>query len=430
VSAERVDLLIRSLDVAVDPPAGFVDETYDLLSALVAKRRRAPWFRLVSSMAALMSPRRTALAPIVVAVALLALLAFALALAAARPQPPPSGPSLLYTTYTGSGAGTTLFRLADLASPAPTPVAGVAFRRPSQSPDGRYFASWSDQRGTLEVVDTVKGTVGSYHAQVGLGSLTYGPISLDWSADSTRLALQYDGHSGGCDSALFDAGTGTFRHITDRCLGAVRLSADGRLLAFDRDDGQGAIEPGTLLDLDTGAETALGGRPRAWSQAGHDLLVERSTGIEILAADTATARPLADPCRSGDHEWSGAGALLCHDLDGALWLVPIDGRPAARLAAAGDGATLSPTGDLVMFSVPLTDESSEIWTVRTDGTDRRRVVERSAGWGAFSPDGRQIAFPRASTADAQDIDLYVIESDGTGERLVATGINWFAWSTR
>jgi hypothetical protein len=431
MSAERVDVHIRTLEIEVDPPPVFVDQTYDLLAELVAARRRSPWARFSGAVIGRMPPALSAVPRALVVVALLALLLYVLALAAARPEPRPLRPSLLFTTYGGSQETSALLRVGDLSSPVPATVPGVTFRRPTQSPDGRYFAYWSDRRGVLEVVDPTDGSVVTYRTKARVTVGSWGPVSLDWAADTSRLALQFDAHEGGCDTEVADAGVWQFRQVTDRCLGAVRLSPDGQLLAFDHFDGTDASQPSTLIDLRTDAATTFTGHPIGWAPGGHRLLVERSTGFDILDADTGVAQPLTDPCPGGSHQMTdSAGTLLCYDTGGRLWLLPTDGRAPRPLAERPMGAVLSPDGSRVLYPVPASNTSFELWTVATDGTDRRRVVADSAGLGAWSPDGMLIAFARASLSDAQAQDVFLIAPDGTGERLVASNVAWFGWSTR
>ncbi len=61
---------------------------------------------------------------------------------------------------------------------------------------------------------------------------------------------------------------------------------------------------------------------------------------------------------------------------------------------------------------------SEVWTMKTDGSDLHQITDQIAGGAAtgpvLSPDGRQIAFSLAQPASGDDWDIYLINVDGTG----------------
>jgi TolB protein len=78
----------------------------------------------------------------------------------------------------------------------------------------------------------------------------------------------------------------------------------------------------------------------------------------------------------------------------------------------------SPDGTLLSFSRfpphQVEEADSVIWTVRRDGSEPRRFVR---GFGArWSPDGKQLVF--AAPTDGSDGDLFVMNADGSGRRLL------------
>ena len=61
---------------------------------------------------------------------------------------------------------------------------------------------------------------------------------------------------------------------------------------------------------------------------------------------------------------------------------------------------------------------SEVWTMKTDGSDLFQITDRIGGGQAtgpaLSPDGRRVAFSLADPANGDPWDIYLINVDGTG----------------
>jgi Tol biopolymer transport system component len=87
------------------------------------------------------------------------------------------------------------------------------------------------------------------------------------------------------------------------------------------------------------------------------------------------------------------------------------------LAAAASGASAQTTSGTLLLT-RLADRV-EIYTVREDGTQVRRVAEsRIAAAPAWSPDGATIVFARARR-EPTGPDLWTVRADGSGARLLA-----------
>ena len=101
---------------------------------------------------------------------------------------------------------------------------------------------------------------------------------------------------------------------------------------------------------------------------------------------------------------------------------------------------LSPNGRRIAFARATTPaagypENRGIYVVRTDGTHLRRLttghgVARMDLSPTWSPDGRRIAFQRCRSG--QPTELWVMNSDGTGQRRLASGLGGetIDWSSR
>jgi Tol biopolymer transport system component/predicted Ser/Thr protein kinase len=103
------------------------------------------------------------------------------------------------------------------------------------------------------------------------------------------------------------------------------------------------------------------------------------------------------------------------DQPDPLWSLPILGGTPRRLANATVQATWSPDGSSAAYSTA----TGEIWTVKSDGSDARKLatVGGQPDWLSWSPDGSRIRF-----RSSKDNKLWQISSHGTGLRQVLP--NW------
>jgi hypothetical protein len=103
---------------------------------------------------------------------------------------------------------------------------------------------------------------------------------------------------------------------------------------------------------------------------------------------------------------------------------------AAVVAGAGSAAGPASNGVILVL------ESGDLFTVRPDGTDRRRLTSDGRSSSAvFSPNGERIAFLKSDGSSPRD--LYVMNADGTGgARVIAShpeatnggGVRGITWS--
>lgn len=140
----------------------------------------------------------------------------------------------------------------------------------------------------------------------------------------------------------------------------------------------------------------------------------------------------------GDVAWSPDSQQLAYGWgDGTtsgIFIASVltrDFRQVTPPALPVGGPSWSPDGTHLVFAASTTATTSQIFTIRLDGTELQqltataptlpagRVVQGGAAW---SPDGTRIAF---TTTRHGGSDIYVINCDGTGEpRVTWSGRNY------
>jgi len=229
----------------------------------------------------------------------------------------------------------------------------VQDRLPAWSADGGQLALWSNRRAPSEggrwqrwdlfVLDTQRGYTRQLTDQGGC--IPYNAPA--WSPDGRWIAAQY--WCAGDQNGLFviDARTGQPNRLAalGEYGGDLAWSPDGTRLAFRGNRaGDGEIY---LLDLHSGVLANLTNSPSAefqpaWSPDGQRIaFVSNREGrgeIHVLTLATGETVRLTDTGGWGP-AWSPDGRLIAYYAgrrEPGLYLVPVAGGPAQRVAALGD----------------------------------------------------------------------------------------------
>jgi Tol biopolymer transport system component len=173
-------------------------------------------------------------------------------------------------------------------------------------------------------------------------------------------------------------------------------SPDGRRLVFDGRFYQ------TLFDFDIGVMNADGTGVRR---------ITRGPERDIMAA------------WSPDGRWIVFTRLKTEGGIPDLWLVRPNGRGAHLVVRKAGSPAWSPDGSRIAF-----DAAGGIWTVRPDGSGRRKLVSGNVGEAAWSSAGSRLAFTSWQHGASE---IYVANADGTRpHRLTRNAVDDFdpAWS--
>jgi Tol biopolymer transport system component len=150
-----------------------------------------------------------------------------------------------------------------------------------------------------------------------------------------------------------------------------------------------------------------------WSPSGRRLVISSRRDIYVVQRDGARPRRLTRGGLNVDPAWSPTGRWIVFKSKQGLTLIRPDGTDR-RVIGPGREPDWSPSGDRIVFVYRVPGRQRDIYTMRLDGSDRRRLTRTpflDEGNPAWSPNGRKIAFSR-------DGALWVMNANGTGARRV------------
>lgn len=140
-----------------------------------------------------------------------------------------------------------------------------------------------------------------------------------------------------------------------------------------------------------------------------------NAALRVVRADGRDDRLLADGVR-GAVAWMGDGRRVLYQGAGGLQAVALDGSPDRVLPVAeGRGYVPSPDGRSLLYSNGAPPEV-RLMVGNLDGTSPRTLVSgRGMAFnGAWSPDGRRIAYSWIDSTRAMQV--WIVNADGSGAR--------------
>jgi TolB protein len=226
---------------------------------------------------------------------------------------------------------------------------------------------------------------------------------------------------------------------------APSWSPDGRKIAFVRRDRLGGLDDGTndseilVMNADGSGEQELTRNAAAstfapaWSPDGREIaFVSERDGdreVYVMNADGSAQRRLTrNPGRDFAPVWSPDGRRVAFESNWQVHVMNADGGGQRRLSRNGArnfAPSWSPDGQRIAFERRVGRErygscsrcgrasSFQVYVINADGTEER-LLARDAAQPFWSPDGQKIAFERQS-------DIYVMDADGTGQRNLTRG---------
>jgi hypothetical protein len=360
---DRMDALIRELDIHVDPNPAFVEASLPALLSAAGRARQTDsrplaWLHehFIGWIAGLREPvmaTRPRMAPIAILALLVALLLGILAVGALRKPVPLGGPTGLVVIANRDRlegvdieSGVTIDLLADV--PGTHAV--------SRSPDGwlaSYRAGADDLSQHLELIRTD----GQQRRIVAPGVTFTGKSCNDiWSNDSRWLVAGV--RVGSIDRILVvEAASGTYRFVTplDTNAGCPIWSPDGAWIAYVR-------------------EQPL---PRS---------------IEVVRRDGTGRREVTREWPGGPVSWSADGWIYHGDDNGRIERVRASGGPSERLSRGNLNAwapALSPDGRLLSFLAYKGHDMFDLWLANSDGSEPHLLLANAITYG-WSTDGRYL----------------------------------------
>ena len=396
---ERIDALLRRLDIASTPDPTFVASTSAILRPLAREARiqdSSPLGRFRRDLRGALAPAvrpstpRSIVALGLMSLALLAAFAAAILVLGANHGPPPVGNGPLIVAVGGQ------VRAVDVADGTSRVIArlGEGGVHVSRSPDGQVVAFWRVGPASDQLVAI--GTDGQGIHQLAKDQSVRSAGCRDtWSRDSRYLASEVI--VGGISRIMIaDTVTGDGRLASPEGVVAhcPLWSPDGNRIAFTLE---------STPDSRTLAVVGVDG-----------------SGMRVISGDLAGFQVDKPDTWSPDGAWIYFGAVRSNarQTSGKVYRADVASGVSLQLssdAAFASAPASSPDGTQVTFTVAGASGPTDLYIANSDGSQPRLLLARAINDG-WSADGRSVL--ARWTPKGQPGGLVVISPDGTGLRVV------------
>lgn len=246
------------------------------------------------------------------------------------------------------------------------------------------------------------------------------------------------------------SGTRQITRLADSDALSPAWSPDGKRIAFARDYAAGTSKEHldiVVVNTDGSGMHAFGlhglnGDP-SWLGDGHRIVWARPQGLAIANPDGSGLQQLKVADNPGSPVSSPDGKRIAfwrsEHGGAAIYIVNTDGSGLKRVKAfsggLGDKIDWSPDGSRIAFDTPHfgPPNSSNIYTIRTDGTGQLQLTHATGGTtndglDSWSPDGKKIAYVSNASGGYQ---IYTMNANGTRATQLTRGpeAHRAAWGT-
>ncbi len=251
---------------------------------------------------------------------------------------------------------------------------------PAWNPDGNHVAYYHDAGRTEDSTDVS----GLYVLDLETDSMRLvvegSARNPDWRPDGKRIAFStgnvYTIRPDGSDlQQVTDFGS-SFR---------PRWSPDGKTISFGRSGSTDEVGV-WFAHLSDSTFTRFGwvASPADWSPNGERIVYQNADELWIADTSRTDSTQLTENgyVANRDPAWSPNGKWIAWTpLPGSrpeLWIMRSDGSDKRKLAEGGSFPAWDPDSDRIVFSKPAQgSDLTALWTIRRDGTDLRQITDPS-----------------------------------------------------
>lgn len=201
-------------------------------------------------------------------------------------------------------------------------------------------------------------------------------------------------------------------------------SPDGTQIAF-RSERNGVPEIWLMNADGSGQHRLAAGLSPAWSPDGSTIAFSGPNGLSLIGANGSHPRTLPHSEGGEYPSWSPDGTRIAFNSnlsgDHVMYIARADGSKVVELTRAGEGwqVAWSPDGRSILFTSHRdhTDNYTDVYVMRPDGSGVQRLTRNLAYTPAWSPDGQHIVFsaPGLFTMNADGTEITALATPGVGE---------------